>query len=184
MPVVPYGYSNWNFWLRHYHQQVNKPGVRNTTKFDVTLEEWKNLFEKKCFCGKLRKDFDPFQRRYCTPKHAALWTEKTLDWNSFRYRIVKRDDYTCQECKLKLRIKYSEFSYSESEYEIDHILAIVFGGMCFDEDNVRTLCGECHKKKTKSDMGIYAWWKRQANYDIGALIPDNQILMEEFVKWQ
>lgn len=107
-----------------------------------------------------------------------------MDWNSFRLRIVERDDHTCQECKLKLRVIRGPYSYEESIYEVDHILAIIFGGMCFDEDNVRTLCGNCHKIKTKSDMGILAFWNRESNYDIGPILSNNQILMEDFVKWQ
>jgi len=50
--------------------------------------------------------------------------------------------------------------------------------MCFDEDNVRTLCGECHKIKTKSDMGVLAAWRRMSNYDIGPIIPDPQLTLD------
>ena len=182
MPIIPYGHSNWKYWLVRFEYQKEKPGIRQLNKFDVTIEEWRNLFEKKCFCGKERKDFDQYQRRYCTPKHAALWTKKTMDWNSFRYSIVKRDNFKCTECSLVLRTYRGQFSYEECEYEVDHIVAIIFGGMCFDEDNVRTLCGECHKKKTKSDMAILAFWKRISNYDVGPMIQDNQILLEEFVR--
>jgi len=182
MPIVPYGYSKWTFWLRHFEIQVNKPGVRYVNKFDVTMEEWQNLFEKKCWCGKSKHEFDRFQIRYCTPKHASIWTQKTLDWNSFRYKIIKRDNFHCTECGISLRTYRSEYSYEEIDYEVDHIQAIILGGMCFDESNVRTLCGPCHKVKTKSDMGILASWRRISNYDIGPIIPDPQLTLDNIME--
>jgi len=180
MPIIPYANSKWSFWLMHFNSMVEKPGVRHANKFDVTIEEWKNLFRKNCFCGKLRKNFDQYQRRYCTAKHGALWQEKTLDWNSFRYRIVKRDNFHCTQCGLKLRTIRGPYSYEETVYEVDHIVAIIFGGMCFDESNVRTLCGKCHKIKTKSDMAILAFWKQSCKYDIGPILREDQSIMEDF----
>lgn len=38
--------------------------------------------------------------------------------------------------------------------QVDHIVAIVNGGEMWDEKNLQTLCGECHKEKTKEDMAV------------------------------
>ena len=38
------------------------------------------------------------------------------------------------------------------ELEIDHIKAVCLGGDMWDEENLRALCIDCHKKKTKSDL--------------------------------
>jgi len=37
--------------------------------------------------------------------------------------------------------------------EIDHIIAVCLGGTN-DEDNLRCLCRECHRKKTNKDLAI------------------------------
>jgi ribosomal protein L37AE/L43A len=36
--------------------------------------------------------------------------------------------------------------------EVDHKIAVALGGDMWDEDNMQTLCENCHKEKTKEDM--------------------------------
>lgn len=36
--------------------------------------------------------------------------------------------------------------------EVDHKVAVALGGDMWDENNMRTLCEDCHKKKTKIDI--------------------------------
>ena len=159
MTIIPYS-TKWEYWIKHFNNQVNKKGVRHTNRFDVTMQEWRNLFDGKCFCGKERKDFDRFQRRYCTRKHSILWQLKTLDWNSFRYVIFKRDNYSCKVCKIYLRVKKG-YRWIELTFDVVHIVAISLGGMCFEETNARTLCPKCHKVKTKEDMRKLRLKKKQ-----------------------
>ena len=59
-------------------------------------------------------------------------------WQIIRERILKRDNYTCVLCP-------------SGGDEVDHIVPKGLGGT--DEDkNLRTLCNNCHKKKTKKDI--------------------------------
>ena len=37
--------------------------------------------------------------------------------------------------------------------EVDHIVAICNGGDAWDESNLQVLCIDCHRKKTKLDLG-------------------------------
>ena len=45
-----------------------------------------------------------------------------------------------------------EFSWKEPSLCVDHIKAIINNGDEWDEENLRCLCVECHKKKTKEDL--------------------------------
>jgi len=104
-----------------------------------------NLHEGKCWCGKPKELFEPLQRKYCCYDHASWWFYHIrCYWNSFRLEIIRRDNYTCTECEFH--------STSPEDFDVDHILAISLGGMCYDIDNVRTLCKSCHHKKTALDM--------------------------------
>lgn len=38
--------------------------------------------------------------------------------------------------------------------QVDHIVAIENGGDMWDEKNLQTLCGSCHKDKTKQDLAV------------------------------
>jgi 5-methylcytosine-specific restriction endonuclease McrA len=80
----------------------------------------------------------------------------------------------CESCGEKATPTYS----NSIGLEMDHIIALIFGGHPWHEDNLAALCPPCHKKKTKSDVQILAWWKRQANYDTGPLI------IEEIITYQ
>lgn len=151
MTIIPYSVK-WEVWVSQYHRLENKKGVRHANKFDVTMQEWRNLFDGRCFCGREKKDFDRFQRRYCTRKHSALWQLKTLNWTEFRVLIFERDNYTCKICNVYLRVKKG-MRWKELTFDVDHIVAISLGGMCFESTNARTLCPKCHKVKTKKDMG-------------------------------
>lgn len=61
-----------------------------------------------------------------------------------RARIMRRDYGLCQSCAERGHIKQA--------VEVDHILALCNGGSDAD-DNKRALCDDCHKDKTRSDLG-------------------------------
>ena len=66
-------------------------------------------------------------------------------WDGFRMQVIRQDKFTCQECGLKTK-------KDDSKFDVDHIIAISLGGMCYDLENVRTLCRDCHHIKTSQDM--------------------------------
>ena len=101
-------------------------------------------------------------------KHKSLWNRRTdwtccskkcsddfykskfavLDWSEFRLKAFKRDNKTCAICGKQ--------EISSSALVGDHIIPIACGGEEFDLDNIQTLCLDCNKKKTKSDMKLIA----------------------------
>jgi 5-methylcytosine-specific restriction endonuclease McrA len=110
----------------------------------------------------------PF-RKYCSRKCSVeftRWYNKNFYWRNIRNSILKRDDYTCQICRLKLNKKKRYNKKIGNWLECDHIIPksyYTFLGYNFDtlenkiktvleflhnDNNLRTLCYKCHKKVT------------------------------------
>lgn len=73
-------------------------------------------------------------------------TEKGLgwEWQQIRLRILSRDCGLCQSCLRSGLVK--------SGREVDHIKPRSKGGTN-DDDNLQTICDECHADKTARDEG-------------------------------
>lgn len=57
------------------------------------------------------------------------------DYNKWRKSVLKRDNYTCQECEAK------------DNLEVHHIKPLKFYPELYIEiDNGLTLCNKCHRK--------------------------------------
>lgn len=63
--------------------------------------------------------------------------------------VLKRDDYTCQECSVR-----------GGRLEADHIKPwALYPELRFDINNGQTLCRNCHISKSKQEMKLH--WKNQ-----------------------
>lgn len=71
--------------------------------------------------------------------------QRALMTKTYREKIKKRDNYTCQMCKASVE------EQSLLLLEVDHIIPISKGGKSVDE-NLQTLCWKCNR--TKSDKII------------------------------
>lgn len=152
------------------------------------LEHYLNMMSGKCWCGKPKKEWDKFQRKYCTHAHNQIWNnEINPTWQAFRNEFLHEHGikYDCKEwgdCKYYWNCTNCHARIDE-EPELDHIQAIALGGWCYDKSNIRILCKACHIEKTKSDVTLIAWWKRDTNYDIGIIEIEsqNQLILESFI---
>ena len=63
-------------------------------------------------------------------------------WMFVRKDVLRRDKYRCSICEKR---------YRKRELDVDHIIPVGWGGNLFEKGNLRTLCKECHKAKTKLD---------------------------------
>ena len=135
-------------------------GIRYEQR-QAPLWMYKNLHYRKCWCGKPKNQWESTQqRRYCCGLHREIWNYRIeCYWNSFRSMICFRDKGICQDCGSKI-CKIGSKLWDKihfnitiiSDWEVDHILAICLGGVCYDPKNVRLLCRKCHNKKTGSDF--------------------------------
>lgn len=57
-----------------------------------------------------------------------------------RQRILRRDGHQCQECGAQVG----------KSAPVDHLVPVFEGGTD-DPDNLRTLCGPCHDRKTQTE---------------------------------
>lgn len=81
------------------------------------------------------------RRNYCSSKCMDEFNRNN-SWFYVRKDVLRRDNYRCSICKKKFR---------KSLLEVDHIIPVRIGGQLFDKSNLRTLCKECHKAKSRLD---------------------------------
>lgn len=103
-----------------------------------------------------KKGFIPWikGKKGFTPWNKGMGKKSDRNMNGWKYRewrksVFKRDNYTCQECKER-----------GGNIQADHIeLWVLKPELRYELSNGRTLCKECHNKKTKEDLSKY--WKNQ-----------------------
>ena len=76
------------------------------------------------------------------------------DWQLLRLIVRRRDGWRCKAC-----------SRLGGRLEVDHIVPVSQGGAELDPLNLRTLCRECHLKKSAKERGESSVrlqdWKRK-----------------------
>ena len=138
-------------------------------EFDRLDEEGK----QKCRNNKCENFVCKPFRKYCSRKCSVeftRWYNKNFYWRNIRNSILKRDNYTCQICGLKLNKKKRHNKKIENWLECDHIIPksyYTFLGYNFDtlenkvktvleflhnDKNLRTLCYKCHKEVTLNNF--------------------------------
>ncbi|WP_445506642.1 HNH endonuclease [Niallia sp. 03190] len=94
--------------------------------------------------------------------------------NKLRYKILERDNYQCVLCG------------NTNELEVHHMLALYLGGKS-TEDNLITLCSECHKyapeNGTEANM-MYLKYRNRVAYEQLMQIPDlNAMVVVAYVEF-
>lgn len=70
------------------------------------------------------------------------WVYRDKRWAGLRQAAKRRDGWACVTCGEKQRL------------EVDHIKPVRDAPeRAFDLDNLQTLCGSCHTKKTRIECG-------------------------------
>jgi 5-methylcytosine-specific restriction endonuclease McrA len=87
--------------------------------------------------------------------------DKSYSWETFRKEIFKRDNATCKKCGkrfvknapdyIKEELNIFELP-DETKLIADHIIPIKLGGAMWEFSNIQTLCIDCNKIKTKTDI--------------------------------
>jgi 5-methylcytosine-specific restriction endonuclease McrA len=138
-------------------------------EFDRIDEEGKQKCRNNDCENLICKPFRKYCSRKCS-KEFTKWYNKNFYWRNIRNSVLKRDNYTCQICGLKLNKKKRLNKKIENWLECDHIIPksyYTFLGYNFDtlenkirtvleffhnENNLRTLCYKCHKQVTISNL--------------------------------
>lgn len=75
-------------------------------------------------------------------KRYGLWVYRDARWPVLRLAAKRRDGWKCVQCGARYRL------------EVDHIKPVRDAPeKAFDLDNLQTLCGRCHGKKTRVESG-------------------------------
>ena len=69
-------------------------------------------------------------------------------WDRLRKTILQRDCYLCQQCKRQGRI--TALCAKPYDHAVDHITPRAKGGTD-DPDNLESLCGDCHDRKSAEE---------------------------------
>ncbi|MGN6624788.1 MAG: HNH endonuclease [Candidatus Nitrosocosmicus sp.] len=114
----------------------------------------------------------PF-RKYCSRKcnrEFTKWYYANFYWSKVRNSVLKRDNFTCQICEIKLHKKKRYNKLQKNWLECDHIVPKSYYykfGYRFDSlenkiktvieflhnrDNLRTLCYKCHREVTTKNI--------------------------------
>ncbi|MEO0958930.1 MAG: HNH endonuclease signature motif containing protein [Pseudomonadota bacterium] len=79
-------------------------------------------------------------KQYHRPSRAVLRDRR---WPALRLAAKRRDGWRCVACGSRHRL------------EVDHIKPVRDRpDLAFDLDNLQTLCGSCHSKKTIEEIGL------------------------------
>lgn len=98
------------------------------------------------------------------------WQGKTPDSRipaRVRVRVFQAQDGCCAVCRRKMAVAGEPF-------EVDHITPLVLGGENA-EQNLRALCGPCHKAKTAGDVKQKATEARKRAKSLGVHRPKSTI---------
>lgn len=67
---------------------------------------------------------------------------KSQRWKALRKQALERDGWKCTQCPERRRL------------EVDHIQPVrTHPELSFDLGNLQTLCGRCHARKTRLEVG-------------------------------
>ena len=92
-------------------------------------------------CRNCEKFVSSGRRYYCSIQCMSEFNRNNT-WYWVRKDVLKRDRYSCRICKGRFRKRF---------LDVDHIAPVRMGGNVFEKANLRTLCKDCHKRKTKLD---------------------------------
>lgn len=109
----------------------------------------------------LRKEFPNPPKYYAAGTRKPMysdWTEEWIRnylWPNIRGRVLRRDNYTCQDCGIEFgkrsrkvfdsTLKRGKGGYRKESLEVHHIIPRSLGGSDHP-GNLKTLCPSCHKK--------------------------------------
>jgi len=138
------------------------------------------------YCVNCDKPIPKSRRKYCSAECANEFFAKH-NWVVMRARILRKQNYTCQECGAtppRNKEGFMDWPMDGSKndcyaYVVDHIVPIALGGEEFDESNLQALCGICNREKTKVDQAKIAELRHRIKrdmefrgYDLSKFLPD------------
>ncbi|MEK6822212.1 MAG: HNH endonuclease signature motif containing protein [Nanoarchaeota archaeon] len=92
-------------------------------------------------CRNCRAIIPPRFRHYCSTPCRHEFTRNHW-WPLVREDVLRRDCFRCSICGKRR---------GRAHLDVDHIIPLRMGADPFEKNNLRTLCKDCHKAKTRLD---------------------------------
>ena len=110
-----------------------------------TISSYKNsTLNGKTICRNCSNPIPPGFINYCSHDCRHEFTQNHW-WPLVREDILRKNKYRCNICHKRK---------PKRVLDIDHIIPVAQGIEVFNKKNLRTLCRDCHKAKTKLDNWI------------------------------
>ena len=140
--------------MSNYQRGGIPEGRKNNPNWEEEMQTRRRIARKTRKCAQCGRPVKPPKRWFCDGTCAEVFFVYYwgLPWDWVRKETLKRDNYTCQKCGFKSRLKRNKWGRKpwgiKDDLEVDHILEVAMGGL--DEDkNLQSLCHKCHATKTK-----------------------------------
>jgi len=107
------------------------------------ISETPDRFDAKLrkLCRNCEEPVSTSRRHYCSAQCMNYYFFNHT-WSIVRQDILKRDGLRCSICEKRK---------PKALLDVDHIIPVRLGVNPYDKRNLRTLCKECHKAKTRFD---------------------------------
>ncbi len=150
------------------NKDILKQVTVRTTWVSFIPEEWKQReAEGRCpVCGAHKGAFEPGMKKFCSEKCKQEYSSKLVYWESLRQEVLKRDNYTCQECGINQQKLEEDWNRKKEFYKDQNIK--------FIQENARDLI-ERTKEKINQDIQD----KLESIYKDLELLADERLLIEK-----
>ncbi len=129
-------------------ETCKKCGMNNEKADNEWQKSRENMFKE--FFEKEAREFEVFRDKELEELSKKYEEEYKDILNDIRF--FKDRKWTLEKQFGKDYPDLFAYSHRIPTFNVDHIIAVVNGGDMWDEENLQTLCVDCHKKKTKEDM--------------------------------
>lgn len=85
-------------------------------------------------CGKSKDQWEKGRQKYCSQECA---NNAFTYWTSLTWKLIKKRGSKCEQCGQD----------DSKGLMVHHVVPYSEGGDFWDEDNLKVLCNECHKKQ-------------------------------------
>src|SRR3990167_5359607 len=90
--------------------------IREQIRVNIPSEWIENMKHGRCWCGKIKSEFDKNQKFYCTQTHADEYSKRITYWSNFRDEILAEQGEKCVKCGITDK----KFDKIEEKRKHDH----------------------------------------------------------------
>ena len=94
--------------------------IREQIRVNIPPEWIENMKHGRCWCGKIKSEFDKNQKFYCSQTHADEYSKRITYWSNFREEILTEQGEECVKCGMTDK----KFDKIEEKRKHDHFMQL------------------------------------------------------------